>query len=508
MSVDEEKLRFILGFKLKNLRLARKLSLKDVSGRTGVSISYLSEIEKGKKYPKAEKLLALADCYDTSYDDLVTVEVQENLNPLATSLDSGFFREFPFQLFGLHAEDLFSLLTSSPDQAGALIRTFLEIGQIYDISVEHFLFAALRAYQQMHNNYFEDLEEAVESFSQAPPWNSREVSEQALRRFLEKQLNYVIDEDLLTNHEDLHSFRSVFIPGARPRLFVNRKLLSAQKAFVYAKEIGTHVLGIQTRATTSSWIKVESFEQVLNNYRTSYFAGALLLDKQSVVSGLRTIFSSAEWNPDSMLKLMQKFNATPEMFFYRIGQLAFAEFGLGNHYFMRISTKGESQSFDVSKMLNHSSLELPKGFSSNEHYCRKWTGVQLLEHRSRLRDIAHPDPPARSGPTVSVQRSTFVDGSRQFFTFAMSRTMQIAPEEDSSVILGFEMDDAFKQAVAFWDDDSIKDENVGITCERCHLSATECDLRAADPIEAQMESSVRVYEDALDELVARFSEPE
>ena len=60
MSVNEEKLRFILGFKLKNLRQVADLSLKEASSIAGISISYLSEIEKGKKYPKTEKLLALA----------------------------------------------------------------------------------------------------------------------------------------------------------------------------------------------------------------------------------------------------------------------------------------------------------------------------------------------------------------------------------------------------------------------------------------------------------------
>ena len=88
MPFNEEKLRFILGFKLKNLRMAKNLSLKDVSKKAGLSISYLSEIEKGKKYPKAEKLLALAECYGIGYDELVTVEDQESLHPLSASLDS------------------------------------------------------------------------------------------------------------------------------------------------------------------------------------------------------------------------------------------------------------------------------------------------------------------------------------------------------------------------------------------------------------------------------------
>jgi len=505
MPFSEEKLRFILGFKLKNLRLANSLSLKDVSKKAGLSISYLSEIEKGKKYPKAEKLLALAECYGIGYDELVTVEDQEGLRPLSASLDSGFFREFPFQLFGIRAEDLFSFLTSSPDKAGALIRTFMDIGQTYDISIEQFLFAALRAYQKMHNNYFEDLESSVRDFTVSNLWKGMAVNAQTLRRFLEKEWNYVIDEDLLVHHPELNMFRSVFIPSERPRLFVNKKLLPAQKAFVYAKEIGTHILGIKTRATTSSWIKVESFDQVLNNFRTSYFAGALLLDKESLVSGLERIFSEPTWNPQSMLDLMYQFDATPEMFFYRIGQLAYADLGLGNHFFMRIGVKNGERKFEVTKTLNHTSLSMPGGSRSGEHYCRKWAGVKLLNERCDQREVAHPDLPARSSPNIKAQRSLFNEGPERIFTFAMSRTMQLSPEDDSCVILGFQIDEAFKKVVKFWEDPEIEDERVGLTCERCHQSSKECFLRAAAPIEAQMESNVRVFEKALGELVAQYS---
>ncbi len=225
MSVNEEKLRFILGFKLKNLRQSRGLSLKEVAARAGISISYLSEIEKGKKYPKTEKLLALATCYDTTFDDLVTAGTADAEQTLEASLESGFFREFPFELFGLQSNDLFSLLTTSPDRAGALIRTFLEVGEMYDIGLEEFFFAALRAYQKLHNNYFPEIEEAAESFLASATRLERPLDEIILRRFLETEWNYLIDDALLETNETLKAFRSITIPDKRTRMFVNPKLL-------------------------------------------------------------------------------------------------------------------------------------------------------------------------------------------------------------------------------------------------------------------------------------------
>ncbi|MDA0874753.1 MAG: helix-turn-helix domain-containing protein [Bacteroidetes bacterium] len=500
MSVNEEKLRFILGFKLKNLRLARGLPLREAASRAGISISYLSEIEKGKKYPKSEKLLALAAAYDTTYDDLVTAGTADVEVTLEASLESGFFREFPFELFGLQAEDLFSVLTSSPDRAGAMIRTFLEIGEMYDIGVEQFLFAALRAYQKLHNNYFPDIEQAADEVIQGSPRLERPLDAASLRRFLETEFRIIVDEERLGSHPTLHSFRSITIPGKRPRLFVNPRLLPEQRAFIFAKEVGNRVLDIPPRVTTSSWIKVESFEQVLDNYRTSYFAGALLLGRQETAAGLRAFFSRPQFEPGAMLELMYRLQATPEMFFYRIGQLAYAEFGLKNHYFMRLNMHSGKQAFDVTKLLNLSGMSLPRGLSANEHYCRKWAGMRLLKDRARQREIAAPDLPARSGPTVAAQRGRVVPMHEEAFILAMSRTKQLHPEDDSCVIMGFELDDAFKQAVRFWNDPNIPVEDVGVTCERCPLPLDRCSERIVSASILDRKNRIQEREAALEAL--------
>ena len=41
----------------------------------------------------------------------------------------------------------------------------MEISRAYDMNVEHFFLASLRAYQEMHNNYFEEVEELAEKFA-------------------------------------------------------------------------------------------------------------------------------------------------------------------------------------------------------------------------------------------------------------------------------------------------------------------------------------------------------
>ncbi|HXG01701.1 MAG TPA: helix-turn-helix transcriptional regulator, partial [Bacteroidota bacterium] len=165
MDVNPENLRLILGVKLKQLRTERDLSLSELAAKSNLSVSYLSEIEKGKKYPTPDKLLQIARAIGVSFDELVSVQVSESLDSLSTFLKSPLIQEFPFELFGIQPRNLVHLITESPQEAGAFIQTLLEIGQTYDMSVEQFLFAALRSYQKMHANYFDDLELAAEEFA-------------------------------------------------------------------------------------------------------------------------------------------------------------------------------------------------------------------------------------------------------------------------------------------------------------------------------------------------------
>jgi transcriptional regulator with XRE-family HTH domain len=87
--------RLILGLKVRNLRHERGETLQSLASRAGLSISYLSEIEKGKKYPKPEKLLRLAEALAVPFDDLVSLKVAEDLGPLKVAFSSPLLREFP-----------------------------------------------------------------------------------------------------------------------------------------------------------------------------------------------------------------------------------------------------------------------------------------------------------------------------------------------------------------------------------------------------------------------------
>ena len=57
---------------------------------------------------------------------------------------------------------MMELFNPSHKKAAALISTYMEIPRAYDINVELFFLASLPAYQEMHSNYFEEVEELAE----------------------------------------------------------------------------------------------------------------------------------------------------------------------------------------------------------------------------------------------------------------------------------------------------------------------------------------------------------
>lgn len=499
--VTGEDLRFILGLKLKSLRQERGLTLQQLAARCGLSVSYLSEIEKGKKYPKAEKLIEIAGALDAPFEELVSPQVDRDLAPVKTVFSSNFLQGFPFELFGVDPEDLFGIATESPERAAALIRALLEVGRTYDVQVEQFLLAALRSYQQLNHNHFPELEAEAARCRAEHGWPVGEpLTPEAIAAVLEKEHGYRLDFDSLQRHPELGGLRSVYLgrpsPGA-PRLLVNGNLMPSQRAFVLGRELGYRYLGLTGgRAMTSSWIKVESFDQVLNNFYASYFAGALLIERDRLLADMVDFFRRERWDGDALVACIGRYAATPEMFFHRLTELLPRLLGLEELFFLRFAHDAGSDSYRMTKFLNSSHVAVPYSIGLDETYCRRWPALRLMrqldEHRRSL----------QAGPVVTAQRSRFIDDGAEFLVLTMARPLALATDATSSVSIGFLLDDRCKGTVRFWDDPAIPRVDVNLTCERCPLSLAECHERAAPPTVWRRAAAQAAKERALADLRA------
>lgn len=84
-TADDPLLRDVLGRVLRRARLHQRRTLVDVSRIAGVSVPYLSEIERGRKEPSSEMLgavcraldLDLVDLLSAGYLELISVRAEQ-----------------------------------------------------------------------------------------------------------------------------------------------------------------------------------------------------------------------------------------------------------------------------------------------------------------------------------------------------------------------------------------------------------------------------------------------
>ena len=489
----------IFGLKVRQLRDARKFGLKEAAERAGLSPSYLNEIEKGKKYPKADKIVHLAEALGVSYDTLVSLKLDRELNPLAPLLDSPMIRDLPLQLFGISKHDVIDLATRAPHEAGALIRTLVEIARTYDVHVEHFLYAMLRSYQEAHDNYFEDIEAAAAKFRAQQDWPpAQSMTLELLRPLLEQGYGIGVDEREMEHYPDLNAFRSIWVEGPPPRILLNPHLTASQKAFQLVRELGYRELGLKERGITSSRPDAGSFQQVLNDFKASYFAGAVMIPRERIVADLGRFFARESWDGEAFLALMRGYEVTPEMFLYRLTQIIPRHFHLPELHFLRFSNLPGSGTYRLTKHFNMSEVPIPAGIGLNEHYCRRWLSVealQMLEARQARGDA--------TAPLVGVQRSVFMDQGNEFFCVALARPLALTPGTNTSVTLGFRMTERFRRTVRFCDDPAIPRRQLNETCERCGLAPEECSERAAPPVLFLQQQAARRRQAQLDTLLGQ-----
>lgn len=473
MTSDREKVRLIFGLKMRQLRVNLQLSTYELAEQTGLSPSYLNEIEKGKKYPKTEKIFVLAKVLGTDYDSMVSLQVNKQLEPVVDLLQSDKLSDLPLSLFGIEPGYFLEIMANAPAKLSAFINTLIEIGRNYDLRVEQFYFSVLRTYQSLHDNYFEDLEAEVASFlsENALPASSTLYAEW-LRLILIEKFGCTIEAYDADTKPALTMLRSVFLPE-KNRLLLNKKLSLEQKSFTLAREVGYRQLKMTVRPFESSMLEARSFEEVLNNFRASYFARAILIPRDIFLKQLEALFKLNQWQPDRLLAMMEQFSVTPEMFLLRMTNILSSYFGLKELYFLRYNSLPDNR-FELSKELHLSKLHTPHGVARNEHYCRRQITVTILNELHEMQQAGTWD----GKPICRAQRMTFVSNGNAYFVFSIAKSSPPSAG-NSSINIGFPINEDLRKALPFFNDPAIPDVQVGGTCERCPIE--NCEVRAAAP---------------------------
>lgn len=479
VALNTENVKLVFGLKLKQLRLDRGLSLSDVSQKSGLSISYINEIEKGKKYPKSDKIIALAAALDVDYDSLVSLKLSKRLEPISELLSSNILTELPLELFGIDQSNLLEMLSDAPTKVSAFIGTLIEISRNYNMSVEQFYFSALRTYQEMHDNYFEDIENSAEQFLAEQNLEEATIlDEKYLSHILRTKYNYTFGTINEVTHPELKAVRSLLIPKADGnQLLLNSHLSSVQKSFIMGREIGYQYLKLRNRLYTTSLVEADSFEQLLNNFKASYFSSAIMIRRTVLVPLLKEFFALPTWQPQHLLDMIATFNTTPESFCYRISNLLPRHFGINQIFFLRFNNFSSQNQFELTKEMHIARKHIPHTVK-DEYYCRRWIALTILQNLSEQMKAKVPVSTLCEG-----QIEQYVETGEEYFMISFAKPMSTAQSLNVSVSMGIFMNEDSRQAISFLNDPQLRHREVNETCERCLLF--ECRERMAAPIVLQ-----------------------
>ncbi len=485
-------LKFIFGLKVRELRLDNSLSFQELSAATGLSISYLSEIEKGKKYPKGDKILQLAQALGVDYDQLVSLRVSKRLAPIVQVLRSSFFREFPLEMFGLDTTKMIELISSAPEKTNAFLSTLLRLARHYEMQTEDFYQVALRSYQDLRDSYSAELEAQVDQFrSEHPACQTTPVSPQALETILQESFGVAANRTELPKHPALSDLRSLY-HSHRRELMINTGLTTAQENFLMGRELAFQYLKLSERSTETPSQETSSFEELFNNYQASYFSAALLLERELITQDIRRFAGLRHWRGDLLLQFLNKYEATPEMLFQRLTNILPTLFGIKNLFFLRLVGTDGSPSYDLNKEMHLSQFHSPHANRLSEHYCRRWVSINIIE------DLRSHDRSSQQPVIARAQISSYWQTPNDYLCLSIAKPNESNPKESISVTVGFMIDRKLKKQIQFLNDPNLVTKVVHTTCERCAIS--DCQVRAAPPLVIEKEQQKAAVKKSLDQV--------
>ena len=478
--------KIILGLKIRKLRQERQLSFADFSKATGLSVSYLNEIEKGKKFPKEDKVAIIAEALGVNMDALISKELPRSFAIVDELLQSNFLNDLPLDVIGVDLSKVVEMIADAPIKVGAFVATLLEMSRNYALVEENFYFGALRSYLEMHDNYFGDLEKEVEQFiAQHHLPKGMAMPTGTLKRILEKEYGYKIIENGLKGHPELEGMRSVFLPK-KNQLLLSEKLSNRQMAFQLGKEIGFNALGLSTRAFTSSLLRVNSFEEALSHFKAGYFSAALLINQESFKEDLNQFLSHPQWEESWLLGFLQKYQATPETLFQRITNILPEFFDLKNIFFLRTIYSPSRQIFKINRELHLGKKHPPHSNGLSEHYCRRWQSYSLL---NSLKDAE------KNAVRIGVQNSVFPEGEEYLCLTVVTKSSK---DKLVSVTIGILKNEEVANKIKFINDPKIPRKEVNTTCERCPIQ--NCESRAVPAFEIDKKEKYKTMMKAIEKL--------
>ncbi|MFY8003349.1 MAG: helix-turn-helix domain-containing protein, partial [Chitinophagaceae bacterium] len=447
MFTNQESIKLIFGLKIRSLRQQLGYNYQKLSEETGIAISYLHDMEAGKKYPKADKIIVLAKVLKVDYDYLVSLNASKKLQPIVELLNSDFMNAVPWEHFGLTPATLIELFANTPDKVTAFISTLIKLSRSIQMSKENFYTSALRSFQDLHDNYFEEIELAVSAFKEkiACP-DDLVLSTTDLENWLKSLFGILVDKKTLANKETLKGLRSFFASNKKV-LYLGKGFSTSQEKFLMGRELGFQYLQLTPRPFETIVQQPESFDVLLNNFKASYFASALLMPEDKITEWVQKLFSSVKWQEEEWMQAIQSIDVSAEMFLQRLTNILPGHFGIDQLFFLRMNGNIESNRFDITKELHLSKLHNPYANVIQEHYCRRWIAI------SCIKDAYEKNKGKKQTKTiVASQISQYWQTHNKYLCITFAKPTAKDANNVTSVTVGILIDAKLQQKILFVND--------------------------------------------------------
>ncbi len=447
MNTGNRNIRFIFGLKLKQLRFDMGYSLAVLSEETGISKSYLNEIEKGKKYPKPEKIIKLSKALNTDYDELVSIRLKKNLSPISQLIETNILNELPLEFFGIGQSELLKLLSVAPTRLSAFVDSIIQIAKKYDIQVEQFFYAVLRSYQEMHDNYFPELENEAEIFRERIGIKPGSLSSIAiLEKYLITKCDYTIVYDGLSKYPEIKQLRYLWIKkdDGKNKLLLNKAISKTQLLFILGREAGFNYLKLYDRSSTSSWVHSHSFDQVLNNFKAYYFSSAILLHERIFLRGLMAFIARKKFNRKGVIRLINNSSSTPEAFLLRITSLVPYYLKFNDFFFFRYNHNLRDDGYHQTKELYASGMRNVPRIDLFSKACQRYAAIDSLKGKT-----------SNISKETTVYNITYINSGMRFLLVGITDHMKPSEQMNCYTGIGFLINKRFREKTMFVDDPDI-----------------------------------------------------
>jgi transcriptional regulator with XRE-family HTH domain len=465
---------FILALKIKELRRKLKMSLKDLGKASSISVSYLNEIEKAKKYPKEDKLKLLAQALFVTPKYLTSSDKGAALRPVFQIFNKNIMERLPLNEFGINEFDLFEIISSSTEKCSYLIVILNQLVNHFSITFDNVNYLALNALQQIHLNHFSEIEKLSQIYRKIMNWGSHKGPNfNDLITLLEQKYNYTLELKSNYFEGELKDLLYLLKTNNQNRLIINSKLSQKDKTFLVAKILYYCIQKKIPPKFEMPKVNTQNHHDFFTRFKSNYFAGALIIDYEFIVSDLKIFFGDQKFDIKRLHTMMERYYCTPKVFFHRIAQIIPHHFGITQLFVLETDHHLKSGSFKTSNALNLSQTFINFTGKIGEHECRRKINITLLKNLQQVSSKF-----IIGAQIVSIKENKV--NKESYFILSIAFKDIFKPDLNLCITIGIEINSKTKSIISFLRDKDIIHKNIGSTCERCEI--LECEQRVSEAI--------------------------